>query len=70
VTSILLGKGRALCAICNRKCAVVGWCDACRKSYDRAHRSDDGTVLASILWAAKRARKFAERAAKSDSGGK
>ena len=57
----LLGKGRARCDICNRRVAVIGWCDDCRKSYDRALREDDGTILASVLWAARRARHFARK---------
>lgn len=55
----LLGKGSVRCGICNVPRAVIGWCDQCRKSYDRARLNDDGTVLASIMWAAKRARQFA-----------
>jgi len=57
---VLLGKGRSLCAICNRRRAVIGWCDQCRKSYDRMHSTGDGTVLTTILWAARRARRFAK----------
>ncbi len=55
-----LGLGRKVCAICGRKRSVIGWCDDCRASYDRAIARDDGTILASVTWAAKRARRFAK----------
>jgi hypothetical protein len=61
-----LGRGPVRCGICNRRRAVVGWCDDCRESYDRALRTDDGTVLATVMWAARRARRFA----KKERGGK
>lgn len=60
---ILLGRGPNRCGICNLRRAVVGWCDECRKSYDRS-AARDRTILASVMWGARRARRFAKAAAK------
>ncbi len=54
------GAQANLCQICHlRPGHPIGWCKQCRDSYDRAQTKDDGTVLAVIMWAAKRARWFA-----------
>ena len=50
-----------VCGICARKHDFIGWCTACRKAWDRARNTDDGTVLAAMHWAARRARWFAGR---------
>jgi hypothetical protein len=57
----LLGRGSRWCWLCQRRRAVVGWCDACRKSYDRMSETSDGTVLAALRWAARRARQFSAK---------
>lgn len=48
-----------LCAICNVR--PGNWCKQCTAAYDRATRVDDGSMLAIVEWAAKRARLFAKR---------
>jgi hypothetical protein len=57
------GAQTNICQICHlRPGNPVGWCRPCRESYDRAKRTDDGTVLSIIsiiMWGAKRARRFA-----------
>lgn len=58
-----LGRGSNRCGICNRRRSVVGWCDECRKSYDRMTRTSDDTVLTTVMWAVRRARRFAIAAA-------
>jgi hypothetical protein len=55
---VLLGKGSVRCFICGLKRAVVGWCDPCRKSYDKQLLTGNQTILHSILWAAQRARSY------------
>lgn len=51
------GTHANLCEICRLRSAVRGdWCVQCREIYDRARRTDDGSVLAAITWAARRAR--------------
>ena len=51
-----------LCGVCYARMPDRGQlCSQCAKSFDRARRSDDGTVLAAMLWAASRARRFALR---------
>lgn len=51
-------KGR--CAICQAR-SPFGMCDPCGRSYDRARRRDDGSILAALTWAARRARRIAKR---------
>lgn len=34
-------------------------CPRCSRSYDRSRRTDDGTLHAMMVWAARRARRFA-----------
>ena len=56
------------CPICDTLHFVaVGqlWCSDCGKAYDRFHqRTDDGTMMAALNWAAKRARLFERRRGK------
>ncbi len=54
------GAHAHLCEICHLRPRLRGdWCVQCRESYDRARRTDAGTVLAAINWGARRARRFA-----------
>jgi hypothetical protein len=58
----------ATCVVCR---SAVGrgatLCKACGRSYDRARQADDGTIAATIRWAARRAWRFA-RATPTDAG--
>ena len=54
------------CAICQRrgtsKERLAAMCAECGRSYDRfARRDDDGSMSAVILWAVRRAWRFANR---------
>jgi hypothetical protein len=49
------------CIICERIALRLGMCRLCAKSYDRDNARNDGTIRATIEWAAKRARFFAKR---------
>jgi hypothetical protein len=48
----------AKCSICEcpREGSACSMCRACTRSYDRARARDDGTVMAALEWAARRAR--------------
>jgi len=49
------------CAICGEgTIRPTNMCRDCEKSYDRS-AFDDGSVMAAILWAARRSRWYAER---------
>ena len=48
-----------LCVVCLRPGASM--CALCCRSYDRSAHAED-SVLEAMLWAAKRARRFASRA--------
>lgn len=50
-----MSVARRACPICQGGDGSCDWCSACKKSYDRAQRSDDGTVRAVAEWAARRA---------------
>lgn len=51
------------CEVCGEPTEKpVNWCRACRSSYDRAAHQD-GSCMEAILWAARRARWYAERRA-------
>lgn len=53
------GLGRLyVCWLCGKERSVLGpgtWCPKCSASYDRMRAKGDGTCLASIRWAVKRA---------------
>jgi hypothetical protein len=49
------------CFICETPDDGTCICDRCARAYDRATKNDDGTIVAAMIWAARRARKF-ERA--------
>jgi predicted amidophosphoribosyltransferase len=52
---------RAVCSICGEPTTKpTHMCRACGDSYDK-HAHDDGSVLEAMLWAARRARWYAER---------
>lgn len=45
------------CEVCQARSSGM-LCDACSKSFDRSTESDDGSIMAVIIWAARRARYF------------
>jgi hypothetical protein len=54
-------RARVRCVVCDLPPAEGGMCAACRRSYDRAIARDDGTIMATIRWAATRARRAERR---------
>jgi hypothetical protein len=54
---------RYRCVICDHGWAGAGrWCEVCARAWDRQRHRDEGTILAAMNWAARRARRFATRA--------
>ena len=52
------------CPVCGEPGQKPSMCRACQVSYDRRIRTDDGTVMGVLVWAAARARKFERRRAR------
>jgi hypothetical protein len=53
-------KARLHCSICYRKTLDRGFmCAECRRAYDAHLKPEDGTMIAALAWAARRARRFA-----------
>lgn len=51
------------CIVCDLRPAKGALlCGPCRRAYDRSKRTDDGTLAATIIWTARRARRFARKA--------
>ena len=50
--------GHKYCEICHRNEALGDLCKECCRSYDRA-LAKDSTTLSGLIWAARRARRFA-----------
>lgn len=56
------------CFICETPDDGVCLCDKCARAFDRATKKDDGTIMAVMQWAAKRARRFERKLAALERG--
>lgn len=52
------GRRSRLCVVCLLRPASIIMCDLCGRSYDR-DAARDATIAAVVVWAARRARRFA-----------
>lgn len=55
-----MSKVKRLCPVCRARPVEAphtasAWCVSCGKSFDRATKQDDGTLLTAIMWGVRRA---------------